>query len=243
MMALLLACLLAMPLAQAQVPPVERLGFSPPAGAHLPLDAAFVDETGGRVTLGDYLDRLPAIVVPAYFGCSNLCSVVARGVAASLAAGGLVAGRDVEVVVVSIDPRETSADALARKRDTIGANTRGWHFLVGDEASVARVVRALGYRYAWDDDERQYAHAAGIALAAPGGALIGVLYGVAYPPAALRSALRGAAVRAPATEWLLCFHYDPATGRYTLAALTAARLAALAALAGLTAFIWRARRT
>ncbi|MFO1397013.1 MAG: SCO family protein [Burkholderiales bacterium] len=229
-------------IAHAQASPVAGVAFSPPEGSVLPRDAAFVDEQGRRITLGDLLDHRPAIVVPAYFACSNLCGVMARGVASGLAASGLVAGRDVEVVVVGIDPAETSADALAKKRDTVGADAAGWHFLVGGESAVALVTRALGYRYAYDARERQFAHAAGIALTAPGGRVTHVLYGVAYSADALRAAIHGAEPAPTTTEWLLCFHYDPATGRYTMAAMAAVRLAALAALAALATFMWRTRR-
>jgi protein SCO1/2 len=242
MIALALACFLLAAAAHAQSPPVDRVAFSPPGGAALPRDAAFADEHGRRVLLGDYLDERPVIVVPAYFGCSNLCGLVARGLAFSLAASRLVAGRDVEVIVVSIDSRETSADALARKQEIVGPSAEGWHFLVGGESSVAALTRALGYRYVYDEHDRQYAHAAGIVLAAPDGTIRDTMYGVAYAPEALRAGVRGAAPPPVTTAWLLCFHYDPTSGRYTLAAMNAARLAAGAALIALAAFIVRSRQ-
>ena len=37
---------------------------------------------------------------------------------------------------------------------------------------------------------------------------------------------------------LLCFHYDPATGKYGLAIATALRLASLATVLGLGSFLW-----
>jgi protein SCO1/2 len=243
---IVLAALLALVVtgAQAQAPPVDRVAFAPRTGALMPRDARFVDEHGSAVTLADYVDSRAAIPGPGYFACSNLCSLVARGVAAALAASGLQAGRDVDVVVVSIDPSETPADALARKRDLVGAEAAGWHFLVGSDAAIARFTDALGYRYAYDEHERQFAHAAGIVVTAPGGRVQDVLYGVAYRPEALRASVQGTAspVAADATEWLLCFHYDPASGRYTFAAMNAVRLAALAALIALAALVLRGRR-
>ena len=148
--------------AASPAPPVDRVAFAPPPGATLPLDARFIDEHGRRARLGDLVALRPAIIVPAYYGCSNLCTVVLNGVAAGLGASGLVAARDVDVVVVSIDPLETPPVALAKKRAVVG-DANGWHFLTGGGREVARFASALGYRYAYDAGERQYAHASGIA--------------------------------------------------------------------------------
>lgn len=241
------------------LPPVDRVAFAPPPGAMLPLHTVFTDEAGRRRELGAWLRAHPAIVVPAYYGCSNLCTTTLRATRAAIDAAGLHAGRDVDVVAISIAPLETPALARAKKRDVLGdeATQRddGWHFLTGDEASIAQVAQQLGYRYAYVAAERQYAHAAGIAVVGTDGRVARVLYGVAFPPRDLRAAL--AAAIAPtaidsrldtsgtAASWLLCFHYDPTTGRYTFVAMNAARTAGLLALAGLVGYAtlaWRRER-
>jgi protein SCO1/2 len=259
--ALLLALLLpGMPQA-VPLPPVDRVAFAPPPGAVLPLDDVFADESGRRAPLREWLHEHAAIVVPAYYGCSNLCTTTLRATRAALRDAALRAGRDVEVVAISIEPLETPALARTKKREVLGGSADapddGWHFLTGDEAAIARVTRELGYHYAYVADEHQYAHAAGIAIVAADGRLLRVLYGVSFPARALRSALASASA-APttagdshgddseaATNWLLCFHYDPASGRYTFAAMTAVRIAGLLALASLAAYAtlaWRRER-
>ncbi|MGE5170341.1 MAG: SCO family protein [Rudaea sp.] len=256
MRGLVLACALALPafVAAAPLPPVDRVGFAPPRGASLPADASFADEHGRPVRLGDLVSARPAIVVPAYYGCSNLCTLVLRGVAAGLAAAKLRAGRDVDVVAVSIDPHETPALALQKKRALLGTHdAAGWHFLTGQAAGIERVTRALGYRYAYVAQEHQYAHASGVAIVAPHGRVVRVLYGVAFSPADLRAALALArgdpgppgaipVQASAASTWLLCFHYDPRTGRYTFAAMNAVRVAGLLALVALVAYALRALR-
>jgi len=237
--------------ASAAKAPTDAVAFAPREGAQLPLDARFVDERGRAVRLGDYLAERPAIVVPAYYGCSNVCTVVVDGLATSLASAQLKAGGDVEIVVASISPLDTPAAALAKKRAVLGApDVSGWHFLTGNDRAIGELAAALGYRYAYDDATLQYAHAAGIVVVAPGGRVVRTLYGVSFSPAALReigaahsaAALRETSAPAPdsATHWLLCFRFDPQTGRYTFAALQAVRLAALAALFAVGVFIIRA---
>ena len=251
---LALACALALPVVceAAPLPPVDRVAFMPATGARLPLDATFSDERGRAVRLGSLVAARPTIVVPAYYGCSNLCTVVLRGLAAGLAAAGLRPGRDVDVVAISIDPRDTPAVALQKQRALFPDGAAGWHFLTGDDASIAHVTDALGYRYAYVATEHQYAHAAGVAVIAPNGRIGRILYGVAFAPGELRAALANArATQAPPSDvtfahasaaptWLLCFHYDPRTGRYTFAAMSAARAAGLLALFALIAYAVRA---
>ncbi len=232
-------------LVAAAATPVDRVAFAPRDGAALPVDARFVDEHEHELNLGDLLGSRPAIVVPAYYGCSNLCGVVLRGVAASLTASGLRAGRDAEVIAVSIAPSDTPADALAKMK-TIAGTADGWHFLTGSQASVDRFAEALGYRYFYVAAERQYAHASGIVIVAPGGRIVRVLYGVTFPRAELLEALATARTSAPppalatgaeVRNWLLCFHYDPKSGRYSFAAMNAVRAAALLALLALGGYI------
>jgi protein SCO1 len=261
--ALMLALTLASIAAAAGLPPVDRVGFTPSAGALLPADARFLDENAQRVRLGDYWRARAAIIVPAYYGCSNLCTTVLHALAQAVVNSGLRAGRDVEIVVVSINPLDTPQAARAKKHDVLpdGART-GWHFLTGEAGSIDAIATALGYRYVYDAEQRQYAHAAGAAVVSTEGRVSRTLAGVEFSPASLRGALRAAGnstigqSNAVATQavtaddnraalagaWLLCYHYDPRTGRYTFAAMNAVRLVAIVVLLALAAYVLRSRR-
>lgn len=240
------------PAGAVALPPIDEIGFEPPPGATLPADARFLDEYGRRVRLGDYLGSHPALVVPAYYDCSKLCGVVLSGLAASLDIARLAAGRDVEIVVVSISPLDAPPGALTKKRDVLGkasGSADGWHFLTGDEAAIGAVTGALGYRYRYEAGEKQYAHATGVAVVSPGGRVASVLYGVAFDRDALRRAIAAADAPQPALAsassvgtWLLCLHYDPLTGRYSFAAMSAVRAGALLTLLALAGYIVRTRR-
>jgi len=236
----------------AAAPPIDQVSFAPQVGASLPLDARFVDEHGRMVQLGDYFRDRPVILVLGYYGCSNLCSVVLQGLVQSLSNADLHPGRDLDIVVASIAPFETPDLALQKKRSVLAgaanADQEGWHFLTGKESSIEPLAASLGYRYAYDDVQHQYAHAAGIVAATPDGRVARTLYGVAFASNALRDALHRSALpiaasHATGDKWLLCFHYDPQTGRYSLVAMSAVRMTALGVLVGLGAFFVRARRT
>lgn len=233
-------------------PPVDQVAFAPPANARLPLDVHLLDEHGRAFPLGDYLRRGPALVVPVYYGCGNLCGVVLQGLAGALRAAALEPGRDVEVVAISIAPLEGPAAALEKKRAVLGdVAAPGWHFLTGDDTAIARVASAFGYRYTYDAGERQYAHASGIAFLSSTGHVARVMYGASFAANDLRDALAAARVDTRTTDtprdefpptWLLCFHYDPQTGRYSFAAMNAVRAAGMLTLVTLAVAVVRMRR-
>jgi protein SCO1/2 len=243
-----LAALVAMPVGALVPRDAARVDVDATRVAALPLHAYFADEHGRAVTLGDYVRERPAILVFGYYGCSSLCSVVLEGLRVSLDRARLVAGRDTEIVVVSIAPLETPADARRRRMQVVGnddrADAAGWHFLTGAEDAIAPLVAAAGYTYAYDEATAQFAHPAGVMIVGDDGHVRARLPGVAFAPAALRAGLDAAGSATPAAKsgrWLLCFHDDWVTGRYNATSMTAVRIAALAVLVALGGYVARAR--
>jgi protein SCO1/2 len=93
-----------------------------------------------------------------------------------------------------------------------------WPFLRGEERAIARLAGALGFRYAWDERTRQYAHPAVIFVITPDGRVSSSLHGVSYAPAELTAALfvaaSGGSGESIAGSVLSCFRFDPAHRRY-----------------------------
>jgi protein SCO1 len=249
-LALLAVTGLAVPAARAdtQRPQILRdVGFDQRLGAQVPLDLPFRDETGRTVTLRDYAGGTPVLLVPAYYECPMLCTLVLNGVVSALRALPFDIGREFQVVTVSFNPRETSELATAKKATYLEQYRRpgaeaGWHFLVGDESSIRPLMEAIGFRYAWDPAAKQYAHASGIVVLTPGGRLSHYFYGVEFAPRDLRLALVEASTEQIGSLvdqlLLFCFHYDPATGRYSRVALNAVRAGGVLTLAALGAFLF-----
>ncbi len=219
----------------AAVPaPLREIGFDQNIGAAIPLDAPFRNEAGDAVRLGDYFGEKPVVMVFAYYECPMLCTLAINGLASALNILTLDAGRDFEVVIVSFDPRDTPAAATAKKATYLSRYKRpgadaGWHFLTGDRESIDRVTKAAGFRYAWDQDTKQWAHPAGVIVLTPEGRLARYLFGIEYGPRDLRFALVEASAGKLGSRvdslLLYCYHYDPMTGRYGLAIMRAIRLA------------------
>jgi protein SCO1/2 len=229
----------------------QRVGFDQRPGAALPLDAVFRAEDGSEVKLGRYFGTRPVVLVPGYYECPNLCGIQWRGFLDSAREIGLTVGRDYEVVAISIDPRETPEIARHKREATRTAYDRpgpadGWHFLTGTEPAIRRVAQAAGFRYVYDPELDQYAHAAGLVIATPEGTISRYLFGVRFNPTDLRLALVESAdgnIGSPVDQLLLlCYHYDPANGRYGLLIMNVLRGAGALTAAALLGFVVHSRR-
>jgi protein SCO1/2 len=249
--AIVLASILAAPLsARGQDSPstlIRKVGFDQNLDAQVPLDLPFRDEAGKTVRLGDYFGQRPVILTLVYYECPMLCNEVLNGFVRSLRGMSLDAGRDFEIVTVSIDPGEKPALAAAKKRGYLARYRRpgaehGWHFLTGDESSIRRLTQTVGFRYVYDPKSDQYAHPAGITILTPKGKVSRYLYGIEYPVRFIRLGLSEASagkVGSPVDQiLLLCFHYDPATGKYNFAIMSVVRLLGLLTLGSLATFMF-----
>ncbi len=210
--------------------------FTQNLGAALPADAVFKDADGHGLRLGSLFGRHPIIVALGYFHCPSLCSVVRDDLLEALSKSGMRAGADYDLAVISIDPDETTLDAAQAEADDAaryggadGGAPPGWHFLVGDTGSVQAVADAVGFRSRYDVHLKQFLHPAGLVVVTPEGHVSGYVLGVGYHPGDVRTAVtlasNGGIAKAAVPLLLLCFHFDAATGRYTLAVMKTLRLA------------------
>ena len=227
--------------------PARGVAFTPRLGAQLPMGLAFTDDAGRALPLGRALGGKPAVLVMGYLACKDLCPTTLAGVTQALDASGLAPGRDYRALFVSIDPRETPAGLRREKGARIAAPDRAaWTFLRGDSAAVEALARAEGFRYRYEPAQDAFAHAAGFTVVTPQGVVSRDFRGVRFDAQALGTALREAGeggVGAPASPLLLlCYHFDPLTGRYTLAILDGLRAAIALFLAGAAAWAWRLRK-
>lgn len=243
------------PMAVGQPEILKEIGWDQKLGDKIPLDLAFKDETGKDVVLGDYFGDKPVVLSLVYYECPMLCTISLNGLARALEVLSFVPGQEFEVLTVSFDANEGTELAAAKKRAYMASyekkeeGAQGWHFLTGDEEAVERLTRATGFRFAWDEETEQFAHPAGILVAAPDGTISHYLFGVEYAPQDLRLALvasgEGQVGNAVDQVLLYCFQYDPSTGRYSAAIFNIVRIAGLVtllAMAGLILSISMRRR-
>jgi protein SCO1 len=225
---------------------LRDVGIEQRQGTPLPLDALFRDESGREVRLGEYFADKPVVLAFVQYRCPMLCTLVLNGFLKSSQGMPLEIGRDYQVVTVSFDPREGPELASEKKKHYVRSYRRegaaeGWHFLTGDQQAIDRLTQAVGFRYHYDPQSDQFAHASGIVVATPDGRLARYLYGIEYSPHDLRLGLvesSAGRIGSPVDQvLLLCYHYDPLTGKYGLAIAGALRIAGTLTVLALGGFL------
>ncbi|MFN4243260.1 MAG: SCO family protein [Tepidisphaerales bacterium] len=244
---------------EALPPELAGVGVDERLGGRLPLDLPLVDEQGQSTTLRQILTRRnrPVILQLGYFGCPMLCDQLARSTVDSLIDVDLQIGRDFDAIYLSFDP--TEKPELAREKKAVYVQTyafgkkldatqtrevnEGWHFLTGPQSSTWEICRAAGFRFQWIESAKQYSHPAVLIMVSPGGTINQYLYGVRFDPKFLRQAIEDASAGRVTSLMqqiiLMCFHFDPNTGKYTLQAMRLMQLGgavtvlALGAMTGL----------
>lgn len=212
---------------------LTKVGFDQRPGAAMPLDVPLIDDQGAPTSLGRMLRGKPAVLAFVYYRCPMLCTLTLNGLVRALRVIALAPGRDFSVIALSIDPWETPGLAREKKRAYLDAYQRpqsadGWHFLVARRPAIDALAGAAGFNYVYDAPSKQYAHAPGLIVLTPQGRVSQYLPGIEFDAKALRLALVQASAGRLGTivdrAILLCYQYDPATGRYSLAILQTLRL-------------------
>jgi protein SCO1 len=209
----------------------------------LPLSDHFRDEAGNDAPLGAYFGKRPVIVALVYFKCKMLCPQVLRGMAGSVKQTGFHPSHEYDIVVASIDPTDTPADAAEAKKEFLAKMgltptdpaAASIHFLTGTQSAINDLATATGFHYVRvpgpDGVMNQFAHSSVIMIATPNGRMSKYLNGIDYQPRDVRLALIEASNDhiGTATDAVLlyCCNYTPSEGRYTVSVLRIMGLAAM----------------
>jgi protein SCO1 len=230
---------------------VKTVGIDQHLGDQVTLDLPMRDETGKWTTLREYFGKRPVILVMAYYECPNLCTMVMNGVFSSMKTLPFKAGKDFDVVSVSINPKETS-EMARKKRDAYVSGYHqqeqigGYHFLTTDQHSIDVLSQQVGFNYTYDTASGQYAHASGIMMLTPEGKLSRYFYGVEYRPEDMKYGLMDASDSKIGTladkVLLFCYHYDPATSKYGLAVTNLLKIGGILTLSGMGIMFYTFRR-
>jgi protein SCO1/2 len=221
-LAVVLLALVAPARADLAAADLTAVAAEPRADAALPLDLAFVDETGGSRTLRSALGGKPVVLIFADYTCRTLCGPILDFAAAALRQSGLRPGSDFRLIVIGLDPKDGPDAARATRAERIGTDDAlagATVVLTGQASDVAAATTALGYRYAYDAAHDQYAHPAAAYVLDAHGKVTRMLSGLGLSGNDMRLALVAAGQGHVGTLGdrirLLCYGYDPVRGIYT----------------------------
>lgn len=223
-------------------------------------DLVFRDESGKRIRLGDYFGKRPIVLILGYYSCPMLCSLVLNGVTESFRDLRWSAGKQFDVIFVSIDPNESPTLAAAKKKTYLRVYGRrdsedGWHFLTATSSSrgkteppqqdkaVQTLANEIGFRYAYDAGLKEYAHPSGFVVLTPEGKVAHYFFGVTFSAKELDLALHDASAKkidSPVREFiLLCCEYNPLRGKYGYLVMDAVRVGGIGMVVALGIFFIR----
>jgi protein SCO1/2 len=215
---------------------LSRVKFEQHPGRQISRDLVFRNESGRALKLGELLGERPVILVLGYYRCPMLCTMIKDGLINALENLQTDVGTDFDVVALSIDPTESPAAAADKKKIYLRRYGRagaanGWHCLVGEQESIVQIADEVGYRYAYDPETRQYAHPSGVIVLTPGGKISRYVFGISFSATELRDAIAGAKEGKSGSVlsqiFLLCYHYNPITGKYGTLILSILRIASI----------------
>jgi protein SCO1/2 len=229
---------------------LSKVGIAQRLNEQLPLSLTFTDDAGKQVQLANYFGKRPAILALVYYQCPMLCSEELNGLTSALQMVSFVPGKDFSVIVISIDPTETTDLAAAKKRGYLKRYghpeaAAGWHFMTGTQENIDALTKAVGFGYVKipgpDGKLTQFAHASAIQIVTPEGKLAQYYMGVEYSPKDLRLGLVEASanrIGSPVDNILTyCYHYDPQTNKHSLIVARVVQLGGLITLLLLGGFM------
>jgi protein SCO1/2 len=215
-------------------PAFQDIGIEQKLGATIPLDAIFTGEEGERVSLRQ-LVTAPTILALVYYQCPNVCDYLLTGIAGVLGPLEAEPGTDYNVVTISIDPKETPADARQSRRRSLQSIQKpfppaSWRFLTGEEAQINAVAQATGFHYA--RSANGFDHPVALIILSPSGKIVRYMNGADFLPADLKLSLMEAQAGriGPTIAKLvrICFRVDPKS--HTLVFMTTRVVASITLL-------------
>lgn len=212
-------------LAASDVPPeLATVGITEHLGKKLDLNLKFKNDKGEDVTLGKYINgNKPIMLSLVYYSCPHLCNFHLNGVTEGLKSVKWTLGQEFEMLVLSIDPKETPSLAEAKKKNYLKVYNRtgaeqGWHFLTGSQEQISALAETVGFKYRWDKETKQWAHSSAVILLTPEGVISRYLYGIEFDQKNLTIGLLEAAQGKLGDVIdrliLYCFQYDPERKTY-----------------------------
>jgi len=208
-------------------------------GGTVPTNLPLVDSRGRKVKTGYFIDgQKPTIITLNYSSCPMLCSVQLNQLTQSLNQLDLQIGRDFNLLTVSIDPSETTAQAAKTKAGYVSQLERaqsgvadGWAFCTASQSVITALADVLGFRYRYDPPSGEYFHPAMAAYVSPDGVITRYSLDVGFEPDDMKLAIVEASngtVGSVVDQFILwCSNFDPNSNSYVPQAWLIMRLGGL----------------
>lgn len=214
---------------------LKDVGIQEKIGEQIDLNLIVTNEKGEKVALSTFFNsQHPVILSPVYFDCSSLCNFHLNGLTETLKSVDWSPGKQFEVIAFSFDSKESSVVASAKKENYLKLYGRqgtenGWHFVTADANTVKKITESVGFKYKWNEQVKEWAHASAAIVISPQGKISRYLHGIQFEPRdvklALNEAANGKVGNIVDSAMLFCFKYDSHNSKYGLQVFNVMKLA------------------
>jgi protein SCO1/2 len=204
--------------------PRQVLAKSEAALGRLVGDHRLTDSSGRRFSLADYRGR-PLVISLVYTSCSTVCPTTTQRLLDAVAEARRSIGADrFAVLTIGFDARRDTPSSMARFAEWQGIPVATWRVASGDEATLAELLRELGFSYV--AAAGGFEHITQTTIIDADGRVYRHIYGDDFPLPMLIEPLKetvfGTVTRALSVTAMvdrlkfLCTVYDPKQGRYRI---------------------------
>jgi protein SCO1/2 len=222
---------------------LNTIGMVEKTGQFIDLGTKFFNEEGVQISLSDAI-KGPTILSFTYFSCKDQCTVLITSISQLLRAFTDRPGSEPNLITVSIDHRETPADARESKRIAYEIIEKPypkdkWHFLTGTSQSIHTLTDEAGFNFVMR--ETGIDHPLGLIILSPKGQVSRYILGTDFLPAdlsiSLMEANTGTIQPTIARLIRLCFSYDPASRRLVFNTLQVSAVVILSLVSSFIIFL------
>jgi len=185
-------------------------------------DYTFRDVDGQSFPL-QALRGKPLVISLIYTSCHHVCPLITANIEKNLEIAHEALGEDsFSVVSIGFDWQIDTPDRMRMYASAKGIDAPGWHFLSGDEASVAAISKDIGFQYY--PSAKGFDHLSQTTIIDANGKVYRQVYGEDFDAPAFVEPLKDLVFDTPrdagfVDHWvdtfkLFCTVYDPNSGRY-----------------------------
>ena len=234
-------------LAGEKTPQLENVGITEKLGDSIDLTVPVTFDDGTTAPISKAFEGdLPVVFSLVYYSCPSLCNHLLNGLMTSFKQIGLTAGKDFKVVMLSMDHRESS-DVASLKKDSYLEEygkkgvEKGWYFLTASEKNIKKISDPVGFKFKWDDEQKEYAHAAAAIMLTSNRKISRYMHGVGFEPSTLKMSIVEAGKGQVGTvlDQLVsyCFKFNPKLNKYTMQAYNTMQIGGVITIILLLIFI------
>ncbi|MBS1727125.1 MAG: hypothetical protein JST51_10435 [Armatimonadetes bacterium] len=250
----------------------KKFDLKPHIGAQMPVDVQLTESDGKSHQFGEYFRTgRPVLFLPIFYKCNGVCFTETDSLVKMLmketalstkrSVDSVIPGRDFDLVVVSIHPKETVDLARAKKAELMSAFREAWenqtpamqekldqyvesgiHYTVGKPDDVKKLTDAMGFYYSYDESKDWVNHPAAAAFLATSGKIVAYNTGSEFQTKTVRNnvheAFKGLTQPLGDVFLLGCFKLASSSPR-TRTIVEVTNYTALATVLGISLLVWR----